>query len=253
MVSDLLLRPLMILTMPLWRLWPALGLFRKVLRGRCDRRETIAQVEAFGYRSIGIVVAAGMAVGGIVAVHAAGYVAKYSAGDLAGWAVGYAVLREVGPLLTGLLLAGRVGAMNAAELADMSVRGQLRALEATGLDPLSIVIAPRVYAAMLSGLALFSVAAVTALLTAVLGVTGATGLKLMPFLYALHDGVELSYLFVGLFKAVVFSVIVASLSTFEGLQARGGSDAVGRVVNNAAVACAVGIVVANFIITLVLP
>jgi phospholipid/cholesterol/gamma-HCH transport system permease protein len=252
-VSDFFLRPLMILTMPLWRLWPALSLFRKVLASRCDGREVVAQVEAFGYRSIGIVVAAGMAVGGIVAVHAASYVAKYSAGELAGWAVGYAVLREVGPLLTGLLLAGRVGAMNAAELADMSVRGQLRALEATGLDPLPIVVAPRVYAAIISGLALFSVAAVTSLVTAVLGVTAATGLKLMPFLYALHDGVELNYLFVGLFKAVVFSVIVAALSTFEGLQARRGSDAVGRVVNNAAVACAVGIVVANFIITLVLP
>jgi len=228
---------------------PAVRMIGRLRGIRPDLRETIFQLEHFGYQSILIVIAAGMAVGGIVAVHAASYVANYSAGELAGWAVGYATLREVGPLLTGLLLAGRVGAMNAAELADMKVRDQIRGLEALGLDPMPIVIAPRVYAATMAGLALFSVAALASLITAVVGVTTASGLKLVPFLYSLHDGTSLSYLFVGQAKAGIFALIVGLLSTYHGLQAKGGSSAVGTAVNNAAVASAVGIVTANFACT----
>ena len=239
-------------TIPVRWLLPAWRILRRVLSVRPDGRELIFQLEHFGFESILIVVAAGMAVGGIVAVHASGYVINYSAGELAGWAVGYATLKEVGPLLTGLLLAGRVGAMNAAELADMSVRDQIRGLEALGLDPLPIVIAPRVWAAFIAGLALFSVAALTSLVTAVLGVTTASGLKLIPFLYSLHDGTSVGYLFVGLTKAGIFSLIVGLLSTHEGLKVQRGASAVGQAVNNAAVASAVGIVTANFALTWVL-
>ena len=128
---------------PVRWLAPAYRMVRQLAGVRPDLRETIYQLEHFGYQSILIVIAAGCAVGGIVAVHASTYVTNYSAGELAGWAVGYATLREVGPLLTGLLLAGRVGAMNAAELADMKVRDQIRGLEALGLDPVPIVVAPR--------------------------------------------------------------------------------------------------------------
>ena len=234
---------------PVRWLAPAYRMVRQLAGVRPDLRETIYQLEHFGYQSILIVIAAGCAVGGIVAVHASTYVTNYSAGELAGWAVGYATLREVGPLLTGLLLAGRVGAMNAAELADMKVRDQIRGLEALGLDPVPIVVAPRVYAAAIAGIALFSVAAIASLITAVLGVTTTTGLKLVPFLYSLHDGASLSYLFIGQAKAGLFALIVGLLSTYEGLQAEGGSTAVGLSVNNAAVASAVGIVTANFACT----
>ncbi len=237
------------LLIPVRWLVPAWRMLRRVLRVRPDWRETVYQLEHFGYESILIVIAAGTAVGGIVAVHASTYVANYSAGELAGWAVGYATLREVGPLLTGLLLAGRVGAMNAAELADMKVRDQIRGLEALGLDPMPIVIAPRVWAALIAGVALFSVAAIASLVTAVLGVTTSSGLKLMPFLYSLHDGTSISYLFVGQAKSALFALIVGLLSTHEGLQAQRGSSAVGGAVNNAAVASAVGIVTANFACT----
>ena len=237
------------LLIPVQWLIPAARMLRQMIGVRPDFRETIYQLEHFGYQSILIVIAAGCAVGGIVAVHASTYVSNYSAGELAGWAVGYATLREVGPLLTGLLLAGRVGAMNAAELADMKVRDQIRGLEALGLDPMPIVVAPRIYAAAIAGIALFSVAAIASLITAVLGVTTATGLKLVPFLYSLHDGASLSYLFIGQAKAGLFALIVGLLSTYEGLQAEGGSTAVGLSVNNAAVASAVGIVTANFACT----
>ena len=237
------------LLIPIQWLVPAARMLRQVVGVRPDFRETIYQLEHFGYQSILIVIAAGCAGGGIVAVHASTYGSNYSAGELAGWAVGYATLREVGPLLTGLLLAGRVGAMNAAELADMKVRDQIRGLEALGLDPMPIVVAPRIYAAAIAGVALFSVAAIASLVTAVIGVTTASGLKLVPFLYSLHDGTSLSYLFVGQAKAGIFALIVGLLSTYEGLQAQGGSSAVGLAVNNAAVASAVGIVTANFACT----
>jgi phospholipid/cholesterol/gamma-HCH transport system permease protein len=237
------------LLIPVGWIVPAAQQLHRVIGVRPDFREVISQLEHFGYRSIGIVCAAGIAVGGIVAVHSAVYVSNYSAGDLAGWAVGYATLREVGPLLTGLLLAGRVGAMNAAELADMQVRGQIRGLEALGLDPLPIIVAPRVWAAFIAGLALFSLAAVTSLATAVFGVITISGLRLMPFLYSLHDGIELNYLFIGQAKAGLFALIVGLLSTHYGMLAKSGSSSVGAAVNSAAVASAVGIVTANFALT----
>lgn len=239
------------------RPWQVAGEPLRLLR-RCftvlpDWRATLAQLEDFGYRSMGIVATAGFAVGGIVAVHTGSYVRDYSAGDLAGWAVGYATLREIGPLLTGLLLAGRVGAMNAAELADMKARDQILGLEALGLDPVPLVIAPRVWAAFGAGVLLFSLAAICALSTAVVGVAVTGNLNLQPFLISLHAGTPVAYLIIGQFKAAVFALVVAVISTQEGLKASAGGAQVGRAVNNAAVGSAVGIVVANFILTLVLP
>ena len=127
---------------PVRWLAPAYRMVRQLAGVRPDLRETIYQLEHFGYQSILIVIAAGCAVGGIVAVHASTYVTNYSAGELAGWAVRCATLREVGPLLTGLLLAGR-GRHERGGLADMKVRDQIRGLEALGLDPVPIVVAPR--------------------------------------------------------------------------------------------------------------
>jgi len=230
-----------------------LVLLRQCLSVRPDLRATLSQLEHFGYRSIGIVATAGLAVGGIVAVHTGGYVRDYSAGDLAGWAVGYATLREIGPLLTGLLLAGRVGAMNAAELADMKARDQILGLEALGLNPIPLVIGPRVWAAFCAGILLYSLAAICALTTAVVGVSLSGGLNLQPFLISLHTGTPVAYLLIGQFKAGVFALVVALWSTKEGLKASAGGAEVGRAVNNAAVGSAVGIVVANFVLTLVLP
>ena len=223
-----------------------------VLRCRPDQRATLVQIEHFGYRSLSIVIAAGVAVGGIVAVHTSGYVRQYSAGDLAGWAIGYATLREIGPLLTWLRLAGRVGAMYAAELADMKVRDQILGLEALGLDPLPIVLAPRVYAGVISGVLLFSVAAFFSLFTAVLGVALSSGLSLEPFLISLHDGTPYSYLLIGQGKALLFALVVALLSTQEGLRAQSSGTGVGRAVNAAAVLSAVGSVLTNFTLTLML-
>jgi ABC-type transporter Mla maintaining outer membrane lipid asymmetry permease subunit MlaE len=83
----------------------------------------------------------------------------------------------------------------------------------------------------------------------VIGVTAMSGLKLLPFLFSLHDGTHLSYLFVGQAKAGLFALVVGLLSTHEGIKAQAGSSAVGTAVNNAAVASAVGIVTVNFACT----
>src|SRR5687767_5122276 len=111
---------------------------------RMDVRELTRTLVLLGWGSLPLSVATGALTGAMVVVQAGLYVQRFGARSVFGWAAGYAMLWEFGPLLLGLLMAARLGGRNAAELAVMQVGGQIEGLRGVGLDPYSVLVAPRV-------------------------------------------------------------------------------------------------------------
>ncbi|MDB4975591.1 MAG: ABC-type transport protein in resistance to organic solvent, partial [Myxococcaceae bacterium] len=116
----------------------------RMLPPRIDRFELLRNLHKMGVRSVGIVSSTALLVGAIVVIQAAPLVVRFGASSIIGWAAGFAMIREVAPLLVALMFSGRVGANNTAELGTMVVTDQLDALRALAIDPLSYLILPRV-------------------------------------------------------------------------------------------------------------
>src|SRR5688572_8245359 len=125
-------------------------LFGRVLRclipPSLDGRELVRNLHKMGNRSVPIVVLTAFFTGGIMVIQSGIFVRRYNAAGLVGWGAGYAVFREVGPILIGLMFSGRVGANNTAELGTMTVTEQLDGLRALAIDPIRYLIVPRVVA-----------------------------------------------------------------------------------------------------------
>src|SRR5213078_3863342 len=113
-----------------------------------DGRELVKNLYKMGNRSVPIVVLTAFFAGGLMTLQTGPFVKKLGATSLAGYGAGYAVLREMGPILIALMFSGRVGANNTAELATMTVTEQLDGLRALAIDPIRFLVVPRVLAMM---------------------------------------------------------------------------------------------------------
>lgn len=203
---------------------------------RLDRRELMRSLAHFGFGSLPLVLAVAVFIGGILVLLSNINVQRYGAKAILGWAAGYTVLREFGPLLTALVLTGRIGARNAAELASMSLGGQLEGLRGVGVDPFALLVAPRVVASALCIGALGLVSSLVAVLAAAL--FGQALLQVEVDLFFRSFAALLSWRDVaaGFAKTLVFGTVISIVSTRCGLAAKGGAQAVGRVAATSVVA-----------------
>ena len=117
---------------------------------KLDRRELLRSLYKMGVQSLPIVALTAFFTGGIMVIQSGIFVRRFGAYGLLGFGAGYATLREVGPILIGLMFSGRVGANNAAELGTMTVTEQLDGLRALAIEPIGFLIVPRVVAMMIS-------------------------------------------------------------------------------------------------------
>lgn len=217
-----------------------------------DRREFVRSLVRFGFDSLGLGVLVSIFTGGILVILADLNVARYGARAVVGWAAGYTVLQEFGPLFVALVMTGRVGARNAAELASMNIGGQLEGLRGVGVDPFALLVAPRVAASMV-GIGLLSIfcALVAIVASAVFG-------KLMlaidvgMFFRSFEELLAWTDLVVCAVKAMVFGAIIALVSTRAGLGARGGAQAVGRAAASSVVSSSAVLVVVDWVLTVLL-
>lgn len=203
-----------------------------------DRRELLRSLAHFGFSSIPLALAVSAFTGGILVLMANANVQRYGAKAVLGWAAGYTILREFGPLLLCLVMAGRVGARNAAELASMTVGGQLEGLKGVGVDPFALLVAPRVVASAVAVAALGLLGSLVALLSAagfsqvIIDVSAGAFFRSFEALLSWRDVAA------GLAKTTTFGVTVALVSTHAGLSARGGARAVGQAAATSVVVCA---------------
>src|SRR5688572_33002666 len=222
----------------------------RTVRGGVDRAELVRSLYRMGLRSVPIVTVTALFVGGIMVIQAAPVVERYGAQGLLGWGAGFGTLREIAPLLTALMISGRVGANNTAELGTMTVTEQVDALRAMAIDPIGFLIVPR-FIGIVTTLFLSTIFAdVLALLGAAYAGLGILGVDPNVFYNGLTSGLlGLGDVFHGLIKSVVFGIVIALASCQFGIATSGGAPDVGRAVNATVVVSAAGIFVLDYLVS----
>lgn len=206
-----------------------------LLRGRLSAREVLRQIDVIGVQSLPIVlVTASLA--GVVTSQQGGYqftgsVPLYVLGSV----VTSSVVLELGPILTAIVLIGRVGARITAELGTMRVSEQLDALASLGRDPVRALVAPRIVAGVLAVPLLVGLADLTGILAGMWAARQTLGLGPESFLYGARLFWHNWDLFYSLLKGTVFGGLIPLLAAHMGLRTRGGAEGVGRATTAAVV------------------
>jgi len=216
---------------------------------RLSLRELMRTIVLFGYRSIPLALLAAMLIGSTVVLQAGIYADKFGARLYTGWAAGYALMREFGPLLLGLVMAARIGARNAAELALLSINGQIEGLRGISLDPFRILVAPRVIGSAIAITTLGSITFLVAVIFETIASYFSMNMPVRVFLTPFDEMLRASDLLGGLAKTLVFGLAIALVSTVSGLRARGGAAGVGRAAAAAVVASCAAIFTLDLLLT----
>ena len=211
-------------------------------------REVFVQFRAITVQSTGIVTVTAFFTGLVLALQTVLSLTRFGAKPYTGSFVGLALTLELGPVLTALMVAGRVGAGITAEIGSMKVTEQVDAIRAMGADPLQKLVLPRLVATTF-GLPMLTVLAV------LLGITGggliAVQYGISPNFYvqSVTSTVTVSDLFHGLTKTFVFGWIIAMVGCYQGLSTTGGTVGVGRATTQAVVIASIAIFVSDFFLT----
>lgn len=222
---------------------------RALFPPRIDGRELMKNLYKMGVKSVPIVVLTAFFAGGLMTLQTGPFVKKLGATSLAGWGAGYAVLREIGPILIALMFSGRVGANNTAELATMTVTEQLDGLRALAIDPIRFLVVPRVIAMMIMLLALTVLGDLVALLGASVVGRAMLGIDWSTMYYSFADNLRPYDFLHGIYKSIAFGASIAVSSCYFGVTVKGGAVGVGKAVNAAVVAAAVSIMLLDFFLT----
>lgn len=226
-----------------------------LLRRRLDGRETLRLVD-LGLRDVlPTALLASVVIGGIVGMQGLGYLTRYAATEVFGWAAAMSAFRDVGPLLFGFTLAARLGTRNTAEVATLAARERLDALAALGLSPTDVVVAPRVIAIVVVAALLYA-PGVAVMMVAAFALAAAIGdqnpvISWWSFrTYVGHD-----ILWQGLARQLVFGLVIGLSTTHAGLRLwlsdrRSASD-IGGAVYLGSVLSLCAIVVVNLMLSLV--
>jgi phospholipid/cholesterol/gamma-HCH transport system permease protein len=204
--------------------------------------ETLRHLDETGLRAFGLTILLGFLMGLILAFQSSIPMRQFGAEIYIPNLVGISLLRELGPLMAAIVLAGRTGSAYAAELGTMTVNEEVDALRIMGIDPISWLVMPRLIAGML-------VMPVLALLLSLAGLIGMAvvmavlGFPPVAVLNQLQNAVQLKDLFGGLFKAAVFGLVIALIGCRAGLSAGRGPRAVGDAATSAVVGGIVGVVI----------
>ena len=219
---------------------------------RMNGAELLRAMAHFGWESLGICLWVSVVIGVMVVVQSGLYVNRFGARVALGWAAGYAVTWEFGPLLLGLVLAARVGARNAAELASLKAGGQLEGLDGISLDPYPVLLAPRWLAITVSTGLLSSVTLLVAVAVEILSAWGSLGIPARVFTGSLAEVLGWRDVLGGTAKAVAFGAAVATVSTAVGLRSTGGARGVGLAAASAVVLSSFSIFALDLLLTPVL-
>jgi phospholipid/cholesterol/gamma-HCH transport system permease protein len=226
---------------------------RRMIRLDFDREELMRNLYKMGVKSVPIVVLTALFTGATMVVQAAPIVQRYGAQGLLGWGAGFGILREVGPVLTALMISGRVGANNTAELGTMTVTEQIDALRALAIDPIAFLIVPRFIAIVLTLFVSTLYADALALIGAAYAGQALVGVDPNTFYNGLTSGyMGIADVTNGLVKAIIFGIAMGLSSCHFGLSVTGGAPGVGRAVNATVVASAAGIFVVDYFVSFIL-
>ncbi len=222
---------------------------RAVITGKVNPREVCRQVVFIGVNSLGISTLTALFTGMVLALQTAYGLERFGAKHYVGNVAGLAFIRELGPMLTAVVLCGRVGAGIAAEIASMVVTEQVDAMTALGADPVARLVSPRVLAGIIATPLLVVFANLTGIYGGLAIAVFELNVSAHVYFQSLYYTILIRDIFDSLIKSGVFGFIVASVACFQGLRARGGTEGVGRTTTSAVVIGCVWVFIADFFVT----
>jgi phospholipid/cholesterol/gamma-HCH transport system permease protein len=217
---------------------------------RFGRFALYAQIVRVGINSMFVTTLVSGCIGLILALQMAPPLEEFGAVDQVPRIIGIAVVRELGPLITAIVLTGFAGAAITAELGTMVVGEEIEALEAHALNPVRFLVMPRLLATTLSTLVLASYAILVSLFSG--GITGVWVLGLTSAVYydSTLDALKLSDYLTGMAKAGVFGLLIGAIACYNGLSVTGGAAGVGRATTSTVVNSIVLIIIADLLFTM---
>jgi phospholipid/cholesterol/gamma-HCH transport system permease protein len=212
-------------------------------------QDTLDQMDEMGVGSLPIVLLSGFFIGAVMVLQTGSQFQRFGQVSLTGDIVSLALVRELGPSITGLLVAGRCSSGIASELGSMLVTEQVDAMRAMGTDPSRKLISPRVFAALLTVPLLTTISVFVGLVGGMVASVFSLRLDAITFWQRAVAILQLSDLMQGFTKSVVFAFILATVGCYKGLHVRGGTQGVGRATTQAVVISSVLIIVADTFLT----
>ncbi len=211
--------------------------------------DVLEQMDIIGVGSLPIVLLTGFFIGAVMVLQTAAQFERFGQTALTADVVSLALVRELGPSITGLLVAGRNSSGIASELGSMLVTEQVDAMRAMGTDPVRKLVTPRVIATVLMLPLLTAMADLLGLIGGYLVSALTLRLGAVTFWTRALDILEFSDLVQGLTKPIFFGFILATVGCYQGLNVKGGTQGVGRATTQAVVTSSVFILITNFFLT----
>ena len=212
-------------------------------------RDVMEQIDLIGLGSLTVVLLTGFFTGAVLALQSGMTLDQFGARPFVGRLVSASMIKELGPVLTALMLAGRVGSGIAAELGSMMVTEQISALRALGTDPIRKLVVPRVIAG-------FIMCPILTVVANAVGLTGGwlialTQLRVPSGVYwsSVVEGLYMQDVWMGLIKPFFLGFVIVTIGCHVGLRTSGGTQGVGRSTTNAVVAASVVVLVVDFFLT----
>ena len=212
-------------------------------------RQLLAQMMRIGYYSLPVVGLTAFFTGGVLALQIFIGGSRFNAENLVSSIVALGITRELGPVLAGLMVAGRVSAAIAAELGTMRVTEQIDALVTLSTNPFKYLVAPRILAAVITMPLLVVVADTIGIMGGFIVGTESLGFNSGAYLKNTVDFLQLADITSGLIKSAVFGFIIALMGCYHGFNSRGGAQGVGRATTNAVVSASILILTTNYLMT----
>jgi|HubBroStandDraft_1064217.scaffolds.fasta_scaffold146351_2 phospholipid/cholesterol/gamma-HCH transport system permease protein len=230
-----------------------LGIFSwRVLRAAVtppfEGRELVRQLDEVGSKSLPLVALAGSAIGVIIALEARYSLARFGAKSMFPSTLVYSVVQVMGPIITGLVVSGRVGAGIGAELASMKVSEQIDAMEASAINPYRFLAATRILACILMLPLLTLAADACALMTGWFAQALVEPLSFHQFITNGFNGATFNAFLPQTFKTAVYGLIIGLIGCYQGMNTRGGAEGVGRAATNSVVLGSLFLILADVVL-----
>jgi phospholipid/cholesterol/gamma-HCH transport system permease protein len=215
-------------------------------------RDIVEQFDAIGFGSLTVVILTGLFTGAVLALQSGITLDQFGARSEVGRLVGASMLKELGPVLTALMVAGRVGSGIAAELGSMVVTEQINALRALGTDPIRKLVVPRILAGLLMVPVLTTISNAVGMTGAYVIAVGQLQVASSVYWSSVWNGLYMEDVWMALIKPFFLGLAVVTIGCHVGLRTTGGTQGVGRATTNAVVASSVAVLAVDFFVTKVL-
>lgn len=209
----------------------------------------VYQVYNAGALSIVIIVVCGFFVGGVLGLQAYSNLERFNAEDAVGVFAAFALVKEIGPVITALLFAGRAGTALASEIGLMKATDQLSAMEMMAVNPVHRIVVPRFLGGVISMPMLTAVFTAIGLLGAHLVAVELLGVDVGAFWQQIQQTLEMSDIYEGIVKSIVFGIVASLLAVWEGYNAIPTAEGVGRATTRTVVVTAIAVLILDFMIT----